>query len=89
VVLAGELPAGSTDLFGRVVGPHQLVAAVAADVVEGSDLVVHATDDDQRGARDREILGEEAALSPELLDPPDVQPGPLEDGLALELIEFG
>ena len=79
VVLAGELPAGSTDLLGRVVGPHQLVAAVAADVVEGADLVVHAPDDDQRGARDRELLGEEAALSPELLDPPDVQPGPLED----------
>ena len=39
--------------------------------------------------RDRELLGEEAALSPELLDPPDVQPGPLEDGLALELVELG
>src|SRR5262249_34345198 len=62
---------------------------MAADVVEGADLVVHATDDDHRGSRDRELLREEAALSPELLDPPDVQPGPLEDGLALELVEVG
>src|SRR5262249_59769665 len=67
----------------------ELVAAVATDVVEGTDLVVHAPDDDQRGTRDREILREEAALSPELLDASDVQPSPLEDGLALELIELG
>src|SRR5262249_33767803 len=74
---------------GRMVGPHELVAAMAADVVEGADLVVHAADDDQRGVGDCEILGEEAALPPELLDPSDVQPGPLEDGLALELVELG
>src|SRR5262245_7563402 len=89
VVLACELPARTADLLGRVVGPHQLVAAVAADVVEGADLVIHATDDDQRGIRDRELLGEEAPLSPELLDPPDVQPGAFEDGFALELVELG
>src|SRR5262249_11250981 len=89
VVLAGELPAGSTDLLGRVVGPHQLVAAVPAYVVEGADLVVHAPDDDQRRLRDRELSGEEATPSAELLDPPDVQPGALEDRLALELEELG
>src|SRR5262245_2748572 len=89
VVLAGELPGGPADLLGRVVGPHQLVAAVAADVVEGADPVVLAPGDDQRGLRDRELLGEEAAPSPELLDPTDVQPDPLEDGLALELEELG
>src|SRR5262249_55999964 len=88
VVVGGEVAAGSTDLLGRVVRPHQLVAAVAADVVEGADLVVHAPDDDQRGTRDRELLREEAPLSPELLDPPDVQPGPFEDGFALELCEL-
>src|SRR5262249_44257253 len=89
MVLAGELPAGSIDLLGRVIGPYELVAAVATDVVEGTDLVVHAPDDDQRGTRDREILREEAALSPELLDASDVQPSQLEDGRALELIELG
>src|SRR5262249_11911220 len=89
VILAGKLPAGSADLLGGVVGPHQLVAAVAAHGVEGADLVVHAPDDDQRGARDCELLGEEAALSPNLLDPPDVQPGAFEDGFALELVELG
>src|SRR5262249_38856976 len=41
------------------------------------------------GARDGELLREEPALAPELLDAPDVQPGPLEDGLALELVELG
>ena len=89
VVLAGELPAGSPRLHARVVVPDQPVATVTADVVEGADLVVHAPDDDQRGLRDRELLGEVAAVSPELLDPPDVQPGPLEDRLALELVELG
>src|SRR3546814_3459305 len=37
VVLAGELPAGPSHLFAGVVLPHELVAAVAADVVEGPD----------------------------------------------------
>jgi hypothetical protein len=89
VILAGELPAGSTDLLGRVVGPHQLVAAVAADVVEGADLVVHAADDDQRGARDVERLGEEAALFAGAARPVRRSARPLEDGLALELVELG
>src|SRR5262249_32289129 len=68
---------------------NELVAAVTAHVVEGADLVVHAPDDDQRGLCDRQLLGEEAALAPQLLDPSDVQPGALEDRLALELEERG
>ena len=46
VVLAGELPAVALRLHARVVGPDQLVAAVAADVVEGADHAVHAPHDD-------------------------------------------
>ena len=38
VVLAGELPAGASDLLVGKVVPHQLVSAVTADVVEGADL---------------------------------------------------
>ena len=38
VVLAGELPAGAVHLVAGEVVPHQLVAAVAADVVERPHL---------------------------------------------------
>src|SRR5262249_7546394 len=89
VILAGELPAAAARLGARIVVPDELVAAVTAHVVEGADLVVHAAHDDQRRLRDRELAREEAALAPQLLDPPDVQPGPLEDRLALELEELG
>ena len=76
-------------LLAREVGPHQLVAAVAADVVERADLAVHVAHDDDRRVGDRELLGEVAALPRELLDPADVQPRALEDRLALELVELG
>ena len=42
VVLAGELPARAARLLAREVVPHQLVSAVAADVVERADFVVGA-----------------------------------------------
>src|SRR5688500_17398046 len=71
-----------------MIGPDQLVAAVAADVVEGADLVVHAADDDQRRLQARDLLGEVTAFSRNLLDAPDAQPGTLEDGFAFELEEL-
>ena len=51
VVLARELPAEPLRLLARVVVPHELVAAVAADVVERPHLAVVAADDDERRAR--------------------------------------
>jgi hypothetical protein len=89
VVLADELAAAAARLLAREVGPYQLVAAVAADVVEGADLAVHAAHDDDRRVGERELLREVAALAGELLDAPDVQPAALEDGLPLELVELG
>ena len=88
VVLAGELTRGAARLLARKVLPHQLVATVPADVVERADLISVAHDDDRR-ARDCDLSGEVAAVARELLDPSNVQPGPLEDGLALELEELG
>ena len=61
VVLAGELPAGPTGLLTGVVVPHQLVAPVAADVVEGADLAVGAPDDHDGGTGGGDLLGEVAA----------------------------
>src|SRR4029450_12246369 len=47
VVLARELAAGAADFFAGVVVPHEFVAAVAADVVEGAHgAVAVAYDDD-------------------------------------------
>ena len=53
VVLAGELAAGAARLLARVVLPHQLVAAVAADVVEGAHPALHVAHDDDRCPRRR------------------------------------
>src|SRR5262249_48880573 len=89
VVLAGELPAGTADLFTGEVLPHELVPAMAADVVEGADLVVGVADDDDRRAGGVELLGEIAADAGELLHPAEVQPRLLEDRLALELVPLG
>ena len=49
-------------------------------------MVAH---DDDRGLRDRDLLGEVAPVARQLLDPADVQPRPPEDRLALELVELG
>src|SRR5262249_22986489 len=84
VVLADELTAGPARLFAREVGPDELVAAMAADVVEGADLVVRPPHDDDRGARGVELLREVAAHLRELLHAADVQPGAAENGVALE-----
>ena len=89
VVLAHELAADAARLLLRVVVPDQLVAAVAADVVESTDLVVRAAHDDDGRARHGELLRDVATLPRQLLHPPNVQPGSLEDGLALERVELG
>src|SRR5262249_53483259 len=86
VVLAGELAARARGLFTRVVLPHELVAPVPADVVEGAVLVLAGAHDDDRRARRVEFLGEVAADPRQLLDAPDVQPGAAEDGVALALV---
>ena len=89
VVLAGELPADAAGLLLREVVPHQLVAAVPADVVERLDLAVGGAHHDDRRVGDLQLLGEVAALARKLLDAADVQPRALEDRLALELVELG
>src|SRR5262249_405589 len=71
----------------RVVLPHELVAPVAADVVERAYFAVEAAHDDDRRLGDGELLGEVAPVARQLLHPPDVQPHALEDGVALELVE--
>ena len=86
VVLAGELAARPLRLLAGVVVPDQLVAAVTADVVEGVDLAVLPAHDHDGGAGGGDLLREVAARARHLLDAADVQPGPGEDGLALELV---
>src|SRR5262249_19727086 len=56
---------------------------------EGADLAVAVAHDDDRRACGVELLREVAADAGELLDPAEVQPGLLEDGLALELVPLG
>src|SRR5581483_2017313 len=74
VVLAGELPARAVDLFTGVVLPHELVAAVPADVVEGADGAVGVAHHDHRRTRRRDLTGEVAAPTRQLLDAADVEP---------------
>ena len=89
MVLAGEVAADPGGLLRGEVVPHELVAAVAADVVERRELVGARADDDDRGAGRVDLLGEVRADAGQLLDPADVEPALLEDRLALELVELG
>ena len=61
VVLAGELPACASDFVIRKVVPYQLVPAMAADVVEGADLLIFTFDDDDRRLGGVDLLGEVTA----------------------------
>src|SRR5690606_7245304 len=61
VVLAGELATGAAGLLAGVVLPHQLVAPVTADVVEGTGGATDVAHDDDRGAGGVELAGEVAA----------------------------
>ncbi len=81
VVFAGELPAGAGGLLMRKVVPHQLVAPMPADVVEGPDHAVLALDDDHRHPRSggRQLLGEVATSAGEAFDAADVEPGAPKD----------
>ena len=87
VVLARELPAHALRLLAREVVPDELVAPVAADVVERPDAIAGGAHDDDRGAEHVDLLREVAPELRHLLDSPDVQPGPAEDRLPLELVE--
>ena len=89
VVLARELATRARGLLLRVVVPHQLVAPVAAHVVERTDRAVTVLDDDDAALRPSELLGEVAADAGELLDAPDVQPFLLEDRVDLLLPVLG
>src|SRR6185437_7672582 len=85
VVFAGELPADAGGLLVRKVVPHQLVPAVAADVVVRLDGPVLGLDDDHRraGTRRGQFPGEVAAGAWQPVDSTDVEPHAPEDGLAL------
>jgi hypothetical protein len=85
VVLAGELPAHTAGLLVRNVVPHQLVAAVAADVVERLDLPGCGAHQDDRGVDGRELFGEVAAFARKLFDPAHIEPGTFENRFALQL----
>src|SRR5581483_4185801 len=89
VVLAGELATGTAGLLAGEVLPDELVAPMAAHVVERADLVLRRAHDHDRGARAVELLREVAADLGQLLDAPDVQPRAPEDRLALELVPLG
>jgi hypothetical protein len=89
VVLAGELPADTLGVELRVLAPGELVAAVAAHVVEGADGALLVAQHEDGGVGGRHVLREVAAATRELLDPAHVQPGALEDGLALALVVLG
>src|SRR5262245_10853349 len=88
VILADELAAYPLRFFARELVPYELVAAVAADVVEGAHSAALVAHHDDRGARDLDLPGHVAADARHILDPPDVQPRPLEDRLALERVEL-
>src|SRR5262249_46935817 len=61
VVLAHELATGALRLFARELVPDELVAAVAADVVEGAHDAALVAHHDDRGARDLDLAGDIAA----------------------------
>ena len=63
VVLASELPARTPRLLAGKVVPHQLVAAVTADVVERVHLTAHVAHDDDGRVGDHDLLGEVAAVA--------------------------
>ena len=88
VVLAGELAAGTGGLFPRLVVPHQLVAAVAADVVVRLHLAAAGAHHDDRGVDGRQFFGEVVALPRNLFGATDIEPGALEDRLALQLVDL-
>src|SRR5262249_38870976 len=89
VVLADELPGNAPRLLVRSGIPNQFVPPVSTRVVEGANHAVDVARDDHRGLGGRDLLGEVAASLWKLLDPPNVEPGALEDRLALELVELG
>jgi hypothetical protein len=88
VVLARELSAGTTGLFGGKVVPHQLVSPVPADIVESPNLFVSALDQDHRSADDFDLLGQIAADARQFLHAGDIEPGPFEDRFAFEFIKL-
>src|SRR5262249_3641293 len=88
VVLAHELATGAAALLPWRAAPYELVATMAADVVEGADLAVHIASDEERGPSGRQLLGEISAVARQVVDTTDVQPRAPEDGIALELVEL-
>src|SRR5262249_7451028 len=88
VVLADELPTHSFGFLVRKVVPHQLVTAVAADVVEGPNHLVFALDHDDRHVGGLNLFGEVAADAGQLLDTANIEPGAFEDRLTFELVEL-
>jgi len=69
--------------------PHQVVAAVPADVVKGLHLTGVVTAHDDRGVHHLELFGEVTALARKLFDSADIQPGPLEHRLSFDLELLG
>jgi hypothetical protein len=89
VVLAGELATGAAGLLARIVIPHQLVAAVTTDVVEGVHLTVGAPDHHDRCSGRGDLPGKVGPGAGDLFHPADIEPGAGEDGLALQLVVLG
>ena len=88
VVLAGELAAEAAGLLAGLVVPHQFVAPVAADVVVRLHLAASGAHHDDRRVGSRQFLGEVTALAGKLLGATDVEPRPLEDRLAFQLVDL-
>src|SRR6185437_8913388 len=89
VVLAGELPTRSFGLFQRHVIPHQLVATMPTHVVVGLDLAGSVAHQDYRGVADLQFLREITAFARNLLHAANIQPSPLEDRLAFQVVNLG
>ena len=83
VVLAAE-PAPA----GALLVPYQLVASVRAHVMEGPDLLVLAANDQDRRLADGDVADHVVAGLGDVLDAPNVDPGPAEYLLAFELEVF-
>ena len=89
VVLALELAAHPAGLVAGVFVPNQLIAAMAADVVECVDPVIPGADDDDRRSGGVDLLSEVAPLPRNLLDAADIQPAFAKNRVLLGCVELG
>src|SRR6185437_15542770 len=88
VVLARELPAYTSGFFQRHVVPYQLVTAMAAHIVKRVDLTRPVAHQNDRRVDDFKFSRDIAAFAWKLFHTTHIEPGALEVGLALNLVDL-